>query len=172
MIALDIMLQKERKEQMRLFSFDTGSKRQGKKSIPSTGWALYIDGKYRESGIIIFDVREVSYKFTGALRADFVVYEWTNMPNQQRKKDKISQALQQDAIWTICQLHGIESEGMSPSTWRNILDFPKAGDLGRNQLKDLAKVKASQIAGREITSEDEADAICQGAAWVKREARS
>jgi Holliday junction resolvasome RuvABC endonuclease subunit len=145
---------------MRLISFDQAS--------VITGWALFEDGKYIESGVIkkskdipITDrVPAMALAICKKIKEsniDCVIIE--DIQNQNSVKTVVDLARLQGGIIMYCANKHIPIHIYHPSTWRKTLGFTQGTKTKRDALKEQATEYVKSL-GFEIESEDESEAIC------------
>ena len=145
---------------MKILSFDQAS--------VVTGYALFDDGQYSESGVIKkkkdIPIAERVPSMALAIclkikeiKPDAVVIE--DIQNQSSVKTVIDLARLQGGIIMYCVSKGIPIEIYHPSTWRKILQFTQGSKTKRDDLKKQATEYIKGL-GFNIESEDESEAIC------------
>ena len=145
---------------MRLISFDQAS--------IITGWALFEDGQYIDSGVITKNKSMPIAERVPAMalaicakikeiKPDRVVIE--DIQNQNSVKTVIDLARLQGGIIMYCANKGISIDIYHPSTWRRVLQFTQGTKTKRDDLKKQATEYVKGL-GFNIASEDESEAIC------------
>lgn len=76
-------------------------------------------------------------------------------------------AFLQGMIFGFCKELGITVEFMLPASWRKILGLNKKG-AKRDELKKRAIEYVKDTLGIEVKDDDEADGICIGLAFIKK----
>lgn len=151
----------------RMLSFDTSSS--------STGWAMFANGKYKNSGTIDLtkikdtDIRMEQmissiYKMIDEYSPAVVVAELTVVdrnPNTQRLLTMIL-----GAIYGKCIVDQIDFKTLRPTQWRRLVD-PGKKPKKRNELKQWAIQTAEQLTGLHDLDDDTSDAILIGYAYIK-----
>lgn len=158
-------------EIIRLLSIDQASQK--------SGWAMYIDGKYVEAGLIHInsgkkkeDPETVFKKMCLYLRdiiikknPDYVVFEGISLQTNPAVVLLLGRV--QGAIVMTCLDRKIPYEIIPASTWRKILCFNQGRGIARNQLKDQAIEYIKTNFGIQAM-EDIAEAMCMGYAFIIR----
>ena len=145
---------------MKILSFDQAS--------VITGWALFDDGTYIESGVIkkskdmpIADrVPSMALSICAKIKEvqpSAVVIE--DIQNQNSVKTVVDLARLQGGIIMYCANKHIPIHIYHPSTWRKALGFVQGTKTKRDALKEQATEYVKNL-GFDITSEDESEAIC------------
>lgn len=75
----------------------------------------------------------------------------------------------QGAIIGFCIEYDYKFEIMPPTAWRKCLEFNQGKTVKRNSLKCQAQDYAVSRCGKKL-SQDQADAVCIGYAFYKKEA--
>lgn len=143
-----------------------------------SGWALFIDGKYIESGLIDFS----GYKITPEERfqkmciylrniivqnvPDCVVFEGVSLQNNPSTLTLLARL--QGAMIQTCLNCKITYEILPASSWRKLLCFNQGRGIARKQLKEQA-IEYVKIAYGITVKEDIAEAICIGKALIKKQ---
>ena len=158
----------------RLLSLDTSSSK--------TGWAYFLDGNYKKSGVIDLDTKECRKKYkdnSGERIADMCLAVWDLL--QKHKPDiivieKLNVSRNMNAVRVLSKVIGavytysILSEDcyyfeIQPSQWRSQLDM-QSGRKKRDELKRLSIEYVKNTLGIDVT-DDEADSICAGIGYIK-----
>ena len=145
---------------MKILSFDQAS--------VITGWALFDDGKYIESGVIKkrkdMPISERVPAMALAIcskikevKPDVVAIE--DIQNQSSVKTVVDLARLQGGIIMYCVSKGIPIKIYHPSTWRKALNFTQGSKTKRDALKEQATEYIKSL-GFNIESQDESEAIC------------
>ena len=153
------------KKELRVVALDTSTK--------VTGWALFIDGKYKRSGSI--DMHKVRDSFTRTkemcfhittlitqLKADVVVIE--ELPTMRNMKTVRALSRIIGAVFYHCIYKGIKYEEISCAVWRSVFGID-------NKNRDNAKIMSINRVKRvyhKSLSDDETDAINIGEAYCIR----
>ena len=145
-------------------------------STTSTGWSLFINGKYQKSGLI--DLNE--FKNTSE-RLKCMVIELKNLINHYSpiivvietpvvvRNPQVQRLLMTiyGAIYAKCIWDNILFVDLRPTEWRKLIDSGKK-PRKRNELKDWSKRKVKTMFGIDITNDDVSDAILIGQAYINR----
>ena len=145
---------------MRIFSVDQAS--------VITGWALFDDGQYIDSGVITKNKNIPIAERVPAMalsictkikevKPDVVIIE--DIQNQNSVKTVIDLARLQGGIIMYCANKGIPINIYHPSTWRRALEFTQGSKTKRDDLKKQATEYIKGL-GFDVASEDESEAIC------------
>lgn len=145
---------------MRIFSVDQAS--------VITGWALFDDGQYIDSGVITKNknipiaerVPSMALSICAKIKEvkpDVVIIE--DIQNQNSVKTVIDLARLQGGIIMYCANKGIPINIYHPSTWRRALEFTQGSKTKRDDLKKQATEYIKGL-GFDIASEDESEAVC------------
>jgi Holliday junction resolvasome RuvABC endonuclease subunit len=145
---------------MKILSFDQAS--------VITGWALFDDGYYIDSGVIkkskdvpIADrvpaMALAICKKIKDVQPDVVIIE--DIQNQSSVKTVIDLARLQGGIIMYCANKSIPIKIYHPSTWRRELGFIQGTKTKRDALKEQATEYVKEL-GFNIESEDESEAVC------------
>ena len=145
---------------MRILSFDQAS--------VITGWALFEDGTYIESGVIkkskdmsIVDrVPAMALAICAKIKEvqpSAVVIE--DIQNQNSVKTVVDLARLQGGIIMYCANKHIPIHIYHPSTWRRALGFTQGTKTKRDDLK-LQAIEYVKSIGMQIDVEDENEAVC------------
>lgn len=134
-----------------------------------TGWALFNDGHYVESGVIdlhkIKDTDERSKqmgleicKVIEKCKPDEVIIEEVAMQSNVSTLKKLAR-IQGMAIG-FATAHNIQTHILEPSKWRSILGYKQGPKVPREELKQQSRDFINNVLGLSIESEDENEAIC------------
>ena len=155
---------------MRVLAFDQATRLQG--------YALYEDGALIDSGIIdclkVYDsgerFDEMAKRIVNQIsksNPDLVIYEDVDMQTKNPQLIKLL-ANMQGVIQGKCIMFGIPYAVYKPQVWRKKLGFKQGPHVKRSELKRQALEWTTNFLGWE-PQEDEAEAICIGAAyWITR----
>ena len=145
---------------MKILSLDQSSK--------LTGWCVFDDNDYCESGII--DKHKISdinirigemgiavCKKIKEVHPDIVIIE--NVQAQSGVKTVIELARLQGFILGWCYVHKIKTEIIGPSEWRRELEFKQGAGVKRQELKGQSINYVKEKYGFNL-SEDECESIC------------
>ena len=142
-------------------------------STSSSGWALFMNGKYYGSGVIdlkkIKDSTERLKTMTIKLGELIGYYSPTVIaietpvvvrnPATQRMLTMIF-----GIVFGKCVEDGIEFQELRPTQWRKLID-PGKKPRKREELKEWSKQKVDELFGINVT-DDESDAILIGQAYI------
>lgn len=145
---------------MRILSFD--------QSTRVSGWSLFEDGCYVNSGVIdlhkIKDTEERSKQMAVEIcrviesnKPDCVVIE--EVQQQSNVSTVIKLARIQGVAIGFCAAHNIELYILTPSKWRSVLSYKQGPKVKREQLKQQSLDFVRKNFGLELI-EDEAEAVC------------
>lgn len=140
-----------------------------------TGWSLFVNGKYKKSGIIEAKGKYAKDRFP-VLATQIEQLIQTTKPTEVGieaafvKKNPATVEylfkLQGVAEYTALNLHA-EVTSWVTTKWRSVLGFPNSlHTKGPIDFKELSIKKAKEISGKEPEDDNEADAICIGAAYI------
>ena len=150
----------------KLLSLDTSSS--------ATGWALFVDGKYTESGLI--DLKKIK---NGGERLANMILELDKLINHYSPNSIVVEntvvlrnpAVQRmltmilGAVYGKCVCNGIEYQSLRPTEWRKAIDGEKKPKK-RDELKEWSKQKAKDIFGVDNVTDDVSDAMLIGQAYI------
>lgn len=150
---------------MKVIAFDQASL--------NTGWAIFEDGKYIDSGVItksksipIIDrVPQMAASICAKIKesgADVAVIE--GIQTQSNQKTVIDLARLQGGIMMWCSIKKIPLKILMPTEWRKILNYKMGPKVPRAELKQQSLDYVKEHFGLENMSEDRVEAICIGAA--------
>lgn len=144
-------------------------------STKNTGWAIYEDGIYKESGVIYCGqiretdkrINEMMYfiidKIDGCI-PDICVVEQSILGNRNPNSFReLSMIL--GAVFYHCMEIGTSYYTYTPSEWRKLID-PGKKPRKREELKKWDIDKATELYSKTLQTDDEADAILIGAAYI------
>lgn len=145
---------------MKILSFDQAS--------VVTGYALFDDDKYVESGVIkknkdipigdrVPAMALAICKKIKEVQPDVVIIE--DIQNQNSVKTVVDLARLQGGIIMYCVNKGIPIKIYHPSTWRKALGFVQGTKTKRDALKEQAAEYVKEL-GFKVESIDESEAIC------------
>ena len=148
----------------KLLSLDTSSS--------STGWALFVNGKYNKSGLLDLKIKDGSERMKQMVikikdLIDYyspavVVIETpvvVRNPQVQRMLTMIF-----GAVYAKCVFDDIEFQELRPTEWRKAVDSSKKPKK-RDELKEWSKNKVKSFFGLDV-NDDISDAILIGQAYV------
>lgn len=150
---------------MRILSFDQSSK--------LSGWSVFDDGEYVDSGVIdkhkitnsdkrIAEMGLAIYKKIKEVNPDTVIIE--GVQQQSGVSTVILLARLQGMILGYCAAHKIRTEILGPSQWRSELSFRQGAKIKREELKQQAEDYVKQHFNSLECGQDESEAICIGVA--------
>ena len=150
---------------MRLIAFDQAS--------ITTGYSIFEDGKYVESGIIIKSnkipiierIPQMAASICAKIkesRADAVFIE--GVQTQSNQKTVVDLARLQGGIMMWCSIKNIPLKILTPAEWRKILGYKMGPKVPRAELKQQSLDYVKEHFKLVDISEDRAEAICIGAA--------
>lgn len=147
---------------MKLLALDT--------SLSSTGWALFIDGEYENSGYIdnhdskdkIYDMGDKILKLLRDIQPDCVITESPVVTRNAQVQRRLSKLVGVVFGWCLENLSGYDE--MRPTEWRKYVGIQQ-GKKHRDELKqesiDLVKAEL----GIDVI-DDEADAVLLGRGYI------
>lgn len=150
---------------MRILSFDQSSK--------LSGWAVFDDGEYVESGVIdkhkitdsdkrIAEMGLAIYKKIAEVKPSLVIAE--NIQNQSNTATVILLARLQGMILGYCAAHKVRTEILGPSQWRSVLQYKQGPKVKREELKQQSIDYVAKHLGFTEFTEDQCEACCIGIA--------
>ena len=145
-------------------------------STTSTGWAIFKDGEYQESGVID-DFKKVKNGYErlklmtkelldsiGQLKPDIIVIEKDVVFGNMKVIDMLMKII--GAVYGFCLFNGITYYEFAPSEWRKYVKLQVFGRK-RDEFKK-ASIKYIKDNLNMDVNDDEADAICIGLAYCKK----
>ena len=145
-------------------------------STTSTGWAIFKDGKYQESGVID-DFKKVKngherlrlmtkelLDSIGQLEPDIIVIEKDVVFGNMKVIDMLMKII--GAVYGFCLFNGITYYEFAPSEWRKYVKLQAFGRK-RDEFKKASIKYIKDNLNMEV-NDDEADAICIGLAYCKK----
>lgn len=145
-------------------------------STTSTGWAIFKDGKYQESGVID-DFKKVKNGHErlklmtkklldniGQLKPDIIVIEKDVVFGNMKVIDMLMKII--GAVYGFCLFNGITYYEFAPSEWRKYVKLQTFGRK-RDEFKKASIKYIKDNLNMEV-NDDEADAICIGLAYCKK----
>ena len=157
-----------------MLSLDTSSSK--------TGWAYFLDGKYKISGVIDLDTKECKKKYkndSGKRIKDMCLLVW-NLLHKYKPDiiviEKLNVSRNMNAIRVLSKVIGtvytyyILNEDcfyfeIQSTQWRSQLDM-QSGRKKREELKQLSVEYVKNTLGIDV-GDDEADSICAGIGYIK-----
>lgn len=145
-------------------------------SSTATGYCIWLDGQYQSHGLINHKkIKEADLRFDAMskdivallneIKPQVVTIEDTALQTNAKTLKDLSQL--QGVIIGYCLSHDISFSIYSPSKWRSLLQFNTGSGIKRPQLKQQAMDYVYEHFGINAT-EDEAEAICIGAAVLSQ----
>jgi len=146
-------------------------------STQNTGYAIY---KKKKDKIILLKHGAISQQGKLAKdRAPFIAKQINDLILKEKVDEVIAEASFYGQHYTsieyLLKIHGfieincfflnIPYNTMPPTSWRSVFHFPKNLDGLKPDFKTLSLEAAKKIAGMDIETDDEADAICLGYAY-------
>lgn len=150
---------------MRILAFDQAS--------INTGWSLFQDGNYVDSGVITKDkkipiaqrISEMAGEICKKIKTSNVdVVYIEGIQNQGSIKTTIDLARLQGGIMMWCGVKNVPLHILTPTEWRKILNYKMGPKVPRAELKQQSLDYVKEHFGLDNISEDRAEAICIGAA--------
>lgn len=145
-------------------------------STTSTGWAIFKDGEYQESGVID-DFKKVKNGYErlklmtkelldsiGQLKPDIIVIEKDVVFGNMKVIDMLMKII--GAVYGFCLFNEITYYEFAPSEWRKYVKLQAFGRK-RDEFKK-ASIKYIKDNLNMDVNDDEADAICIGLAYCKK----
>lgn len=153
---------------MRILSFDQAS--------INTGWSLFENGNYVDSGVIHRDEKEkIETRIVNMglaicakikeIRPDIAIIE--DVQSQSNAKTVIQLARLQGGIMLYCASKKIRLEILHPTTWRAELEYKQGSKVKREELKAQSAEYVKKHLGFDNFSEDQNEACCIGLAANK-----
>ena len=146
----------------KLLSLDT--------STSSTGWAVYVNGEYQESGCIKPDgdnklISMVCKLFSliGMKNPDIIVAEEMVVTRNAKTARNLTMVL--GALLGKCLDNHIDWQTLRPTEWRKLIDSGKK-PRKREELKEWSKQKVKDLFDIDNVSDDVSDAILIGMAYI------
>lgn len=148
-----------------LLSLDTSTTR--------TGWSVFIDGNFYQSGVIDCSKSDKDKKLNDMIalvlmelntwEPDIVVVEQMNVSRNMLATRKLCELVGAVRGWTIW--HDSFFYEMSPSEWRKAIGISASGRK-RDEYKELSKAYVKENITDRCITDDEADAICIGVGYI------
>lgn len=153
---------------MKILAFDQSSTR--------SGWSVFENGEYVESGVIdkhkitdsdkrIAEMGIAIYKKIKEVNPELCIIE--NIQRQSNVATVIILARLQGMVLGYCAAHKIRVEILGPSQWRSALSFKQGAKVKREALKQQAMDYVKKNFSSVDCEIDEAEAICIGVAASK-----
>lgn len=145
-------------------------------STTSTGWAVFQNGIYQDSGVIDeFKKEKNGYKRLGLmvkkllmyieqLKPDIIVIEKDVVFGNMKVIDMLMKII--GAVYGFCLNNGITYYEFAPSEWRKYVKLQAFGRK-RTEFKQASIKYVKDNFNKEV-NDDEADAICVGIAYCKK----
>lgn len=145
---------------MKILAFDQSTK--------ITGWSLFIDGKYVDSGVIDLsknkNTEERSKQMGLAMcqiitdsKPDTVIIEEVAMQSNAQTLKLLARV--QGVAIGFCAAHNIPLHILEPSKWRSALSYTQGRAVKREVLKQQSRDFVKEYFGLDIKSEDEIESI-------------
>lgn len=146
---------------MKVLSFD--------QSTRVSGWSLFEDEKYIDSGIIdmskskldtdkrSFGMAKELWKVINKFKPSYLIIEDTQQQNN--VKTVITLARLQGMIIGYAEAHKVNVHILLPSQWRKILSYTQGAKIKRQELKQQSIDYVKNYLGYELP-EDQSEAIC------------
>lgn len=140
-------------------------------STNSTGWALFIDGKYVESGCIKIDndnnkMAAMIWRLFYLLdikRPNIVVVEEMAVTRNAKVARNLTMVL--GAVFGKCLEMKTDYYSLRPTEWRKLIDSGKKPSK-REELKKWSKQKVLELFDIDNVNDDVSDAILIGQAYI------
>lgn len=145
-------------------------------STTATGYAVYQDGVYAASGTLFLDPKKErdterrAFHMVRRMHELFLCYHpqfvhAERLPCLTHRGQEVSTYLH-GGFKFLAMSHSVAYETkQTPSHWRKVLGFNQTKGQTTKQLKEQSVRYACSITGKEITDDNEADAVCIGAAY-------
>lgn len=150
-------------------------------SSTKTGWAIFVNGKFKESGVIDLDNKECKkkYKNNSDIRIKDMCLEIIDLLNKYNPNiiviEKLNVMRNANAVRTLSKIIGIVYGysivndcyyyEIQPSQWRSKIGIQSSGRK-RDEYKKLSKDYVKNKFGKDV-SDDESDSICAGLGYIK-----
>jgi Holliday junction resolvasome RuvABC endonuclease subunit len=146
-------------------------------STRCSGYAMFEDGEYIESGIIdmskskletdkrSFEMAKALWKIINKYKPEILVIE--DVQQQSNAKTMIVLARLAGMIIGYAEAHKVQVHIITPSQWRSMLKFKLGAGVKRQELKQQSIDYVKETYGINV-SEDEAEAIALGAGAHKK----
>lgn len=149
--------------QCKLLSLDTSSN--------STGWALFVNGKYEESGCIKIDADSNKmaamiwrlFHLLETRRPNIVVTEEMVVTRNAKVARNLTMVL--GAVFGKCLEIKSDYCSLRPTEWRKLIDSGKKPNK-REELKKWSKQKVLELFDIDNINDDVSDAILIGQAYI------
>lgn len=143
-------------------------------SSVSTGWALFENGEYVKSGVLDIHDKDdhLSYMMTAVdvliteFKPDICVAEETILSRFNPRTFRTLTMILGVAMY-MCKENDIEFITLTPSAWRKLVSKEKK-PRKREELKKWDLAKAKELFGKDFETDDEADAVLIGQAYLNR----
>ena len=152
---------------MKLLSLDTSTK--------NSGWAIFINGKYRKSGVLSCSDKDIMerlskmyYKLEVLIESEqpeTIVIEMTSVPRNVQAQRNLTMLL--GMVYAICCDKCIEFVMLRPTEWRKMAntDNVKIGRK-REEMKQWSMDLVEKLFNKKVT-DDESDAILIGYGYIQ-----
>lgn len=152
---------------MRILAFDQATR--------VSGWAIFQDGQYIDSGVIdLQDIRDTGERTKqmgielcnkiAEVAPNLIIIE--EVQNQNNTSTVIKLARLQGMILGFAAAHKIKTNIFEVTHWRKILSYKQGPKIGRNELKQQSIDYVKKNFGFDFP-EDRCEAICIGDAACK-----
>ena len=146
-------------------------------SSTCTGWSVFKDGNYIESGFIdlkkdkntdhrIYEMAKKISELISYYKPHKIILEDTMMSSNVSTLKMLANLA--GAIKFYCYLHDFELETLYPSEWRGLLHIQGKG-AKRNELKNKAFNVCVDQLGLDSLEEDQAESVCINLAIAVRD---
>ena len=146
---------------MRILAFD--------QSTRVTGWSLFVDGQYVDSGVIDLGKNKNTEDRSKQMGLDMCKVITDNKPDtviiEEVAMQSNAQTLKllariQGVAIGFCAAHKMPLHILEPSKWRSALSFKQGRAVKRNELKQQSFDYVKKYFGFDNFSEDRCEAIC------------
>lgn len=145
-------------------------------STKSTGFSLFVNGKYKESFLIDLSThKEVDKRFPLMVKEilntlntykPYIIYIEEAVVVRNADTQRFLMKLQ-GVIYAWCLYNDCEFNTIRPTEWRKILEFQQGKKIKREELKKQSLAYVKEHLGIEA-QEDVAESICIGLAVMKK----
>ena len=144
-------------------------------STKSTGWALWKDGFFCESGVIdLSDVKDMDQRSSQMMiqiltlltdkEPDLVVVERMHVTRNMKVVRALCEVIGAIRGWCLC----VDSffYELGPTEWRKAIGMKTGREIKRDEYKQLSKEYVAEKFNVKDVTDDESDAICIGNAYI------